>query len=93
LFRSGFADAMQDTVSGMGGMLMDRCEQIERGAWAGGVALCLQAHAHDEGNARGRESRSRHVPGCDPADGHCPFILPMSAKSGKFIIVGIPISA
>ena len=28
-----------------------------------------------------------------PADGHRPFILPMSAKSGMFIIVGIPISA
>jgi hypothetical protein len=27
------------------------------------------------------------------ADGHCPFILPMSAKIGKFIIAGIPISA
>ena len=27
------------------------------------------------------------------AKGHHPFILPMSAKSGKFIIVGIPISA
>lgn len=26
-------------------------------------------------------------------DGHRPFILPMSAKSGKFTIVGIPISA
>lgn len=26
-------------------------------------------------------------------EGHCPFILPMSAKSGKFITVGIPISA
>ena len=27
------------------------------------------------------------------AQGHRPFILPMSAKSGRFIIVGIPILA
>jgi hypothetical protein len=26
-------------------------------------------------------------------EGHCPFILPMSAKSGKFTIVGIRILA
>ena len=29
----------------------------------------------------------------DAYDSHCPFILPMSAKIGKFIIAGIPISA
>lgn len=28
-----------------------------------------------------------------PVEGQRPFILPMSAKRGKFIIVGIPISA
>ena len=28
-----------------------------------------------------------------PVQGQRPFILPMSARSGKFIIVGIPISA
>lgn len=28
-----------------------------------------------------------------PIEAHCPFILPMSAKSEKFTTVGIPISA
>gem|GEM_PF-1981998 len=52
----GFADAVHGSVPGMGFMFLDTCEQIERGAWAGGVPLGLQAHAHDAVEHEGKEA-------------------------------------
>ena len=48
-----------------------------------------ERHRARQGFAAGIRSGEEPV---FPPDAHRPFILPMSVKSGKFIIVGIPIS-
>jgi len=40
----------------MGGMFLDARQQVERGSGAGGVLLCLQAHAHDAVEHEGEEA-------------------------------------
>jgi len=56
LLLSGFAGAREGAFADMGGVFLDACEQIERGAGACAVALCFQPHAHDAVEGEGEEA-------------------------------------
>lgn len=55
------------------------------------VELCCLYQRVDDGGALTAAVGAAEQPRL-AAERHCPFILPMSAKSGKFTILGIPIS-
>ena len=72
---------------------------VDTGQHVGEVGLGVVA-VHLGGLDEGHDTGERLGPGVGPGeqpvltpDGNNPFILPMSAKIWRFIIVGIPISA
>ena len=59
LLRGGFGQAVEAALASIGGVFLDACEEIERGAGAGCIAPGLQPHAHDAVKDKGEEADER----------------------------------
>jgi hypothetical protein len=62
VLQCGFADAVQGSVPGRGGMFLDARNLMTRVARVGGAALCRQAHAYGAAEHEGEEAAQGVIP-------------------------------